>query len=511
MTRIAILTGAVLALALAGTAPPAMSDEALLADKCGSCHTATDAGLSRIAGQRKTPEGWLMTIVRMRQVHGVEITNDEQAKLVMYLSETRGVAPSEAANFRYALERDPSAIETTEEPLGSMCGRCHTFARAGLQRRTPDEWLLHMHFHVGQFPTTEYQALGRDRDWFQLSVDEIAPMLATTYSFETDEWTAWQAAEKPQATGDWLVLTTLPGKGDAYGRLTIGGNASPYDLTGELRLADGTALAVSGSMNFYTGYEWRANLDIGGDAYRQVLAISEDGTSLAGRQFLRETDSLGGALTGVRAGSGPTILGIVPPNARGGSATVQVVGTGLDGLSAEGAALGAVEPNDFGASAELSAEADALVSLRADEAESTFAFYTGADRVVVEPAFTIARVGGGSNVGPLPVPAEFRAVAFWNGPDGMPGTDDDIRIGVVPAKWSVAGAHDAAVQMEDAKYAGTMGPDGIFMPALAGPNPERPFSTNNAGDLTITADALGKTGTARLIVTVQRFVDPPIR
>ena len=56
-----------------------------------------------------------------------------------------------------------------------------------------------------------------------------------------------------------------------------------------------------------------------------------------------------------------------------------------------------------------------------------------------------------------------------------------------------------------------MGEDGIFMPAEAGPNPERPFQTNNAGDLTVTGTALGKTATAHLIVTVQRWIDPPIR
>ena len=53
--------------------------------------------------------------------------------------------------------------------------------------------------------------------------------------------------------------------------------------------------------------------------------------------------------------------------------------------------------------------------------------------------------------------------------------------------------------------------DGIFTPAVAGPNPERRFSTNNAGDLTVTGTALGLTGEGHLIVTVQRWNDPPIR
>jgi quinohemoprotein amine dehydrogenase len=82
---------------------------------------------------------------------------------------------------------------------------------------------------------------------------------------------------------------------------------------------------------------------------------------------------------------------------------------------------------------------------------------------------------------------------------------------VLPAAWSVANHNEVAELMEDAKFAGQIDDSGIFMPAVAGPNPERPFSTNNAGDLKIIAEAAGQMAEAQLIVTVQRFVDPPIR
>ena len=81
----------------------------------------------------------------------------------------------------------------------------------------------------------------------------------------------------------------------------------------------------------------------------------------------------------------------------------------------------------------------------------------------------------------------------------------------MPATWTVENHNETAVKMEDARWAGTMAADGIFEPAVAGPNPERPFSTNNAGELTVKAEALGLTGEGFLIVTVQRFIDPPIR
>jgi len=110
------------------------------------------------------------------------------------------------------------------------------------------------------------------------------------------------------------------------------------------------------------------------------------------------------------------------------------------------------------------------------------------------------------------VPAHFKAIGFWNGADGQPGTDDDVRVGAIPAAWSVSNRGEVAEAMNDARFAGAMdAATGIFTPAVAGPNPERPYSTNNAGDLTVTAEAAGQTAEAQLIVTVQRFIDPPIR
>ena len=56
---------------------------------------------------------------------------------------------------------------------------------------------------------------------------------------------------------------------------------------------------------------------------------------------------------------------------------------------------------------------------------------------------------------------------------------------------------------------------GIYDPADAGLNPARPFSTNNAGNLKVVAvvddNGAAVRGEGQLIVTVQRWNDPPIR
>ncbi|WP_116133493.1 quinohemoprotein amine dehydrogenase subunit alpha [Tropicimonas sp. IMCC34043] len=488
------------------TALPAAASEELVMQKCAACHSDGAGGLTRIPGARKTPEGWLMTIVRMRLLNGLMLKPGEEQALVQYLSDTQGLAPSEAEPFRYALERDPSVIEADQgADLNTMCGRCHTVARFGLQRMTPEEWDLNTEFHMGHNPSIEYQATARDREWYRIAKDEVVPYLAEIYPFDAPAWDEWLASDKPAAAGEWVVLTEVPGLGPVYGTLEVTGEASPFAVSGSYVTETGQTLPVTGSMNFYSGYEWRANVMVGDLKLRQILAIDPATGLLSGRQFVHGQDSLGGAFTAAKAGNGPVVLGTLPEAAPAGSVSVQIVGADLppaDGFTA----------NAYGSTGEVLGESGPVEIALTEGLSASLTFYDSVDSLQVEPAFTIARVGGGGGLVPDPAPAYFKAVGFWNGPDGAPGTEDDIRIGVLPASWSVSNHGEVAEAMQDAAFAGTMDPvTGIFMPAVAGPNPDRPFSTNNAGELVVTAEAAGVTGDAELIVTVQRFVDPPIR
>ena len=55
-----------------------------------------------------------------------------------------------------------------------MCGRCHSLARVSLQRRDEQEWRKLAHLHVGQWPSIEYQASARDRQWFKIATGAAA-------------------------------------------------------------------------------------------------------------------------------------------------------------------------------------------------------------------------------------------------------------------------------------------------------------------------------------------------
>ena len=142
-----------------------------------------------------------------------------------------------------------------------------------------------------------------------------------------------------------------------------------------------------------------------------------------------------------------------------------------------------------------------------------FVLYSQVDFLKVTPEYGISRVGGGG--GPIPkVKAQFEATGYSFGPDGLANTEDDISLGMMPVIWTVDNFNDAAAKMQDAKYAGHITPQGSFIPAVAGPNPDRKYSTNNAGDLKIIATYTDGdrtlTAEAHLIATVQRWNNPPI-
>ncbi len=186
-----------------------LSAQQIISTKCVTCHTQVGDQVNRLQ-QRKSPEGWLMTVTRMRTMHNAELSPEEVRTVVKHLADTQGLAPSETQGARFAMERRLNTIEQHKNELfGQMCARCHSGARVELQRRPMAEWEHLVHFHLGQFPTTEYQAGGRDRDWLGIALKEMVPYLAKTYPYESKAWTDWKAKAPVSPVGSWTV--TAPG------------------------------------------------------------------------------------------------------------------------------------------------------------------------------------------------------------------------------------------------------------------------------------------------------------
>jgi len=484
----------------------------LVNDTCAACHEqGDDGGLARISEVRKTPEGWDMTIFRMEHLHGLALESNDRAALIKYLSAEYGLAPSESAPFRYVLEQRAYFVDhAVNDDLDALCGRCHTNARYGLQRRTEQDWLKHMHFHVGQFPSLEYQARARDRYWWQEVTTKTYKELAKLYPFRTVAWDKWKAAIPANPAGQWRVTGHRPGLGGYEGMMTIRKDGDYYKAEYDLRHMDGKAMFGDSKAVIYTGYEWRGSGVLNGVETREVYALSEDGNHMTGRWHDAAHYDIGGEFQATRmAGAEAQVLLKSSDYMRVGEyKEITLHGIGLTGKvkADKGLALKVIT-QDTG-SVTLRVFADKNITpgpykVTVGQAETEIIVYDRIESLQVTPPWTIARVGGGQTP---PVTAQFEAVAYMKG---------NVKIGIMPATWQMQPFNEDAEQMKDVKFAGTLNSQGQFMPAGAGPNPDRKYATNNAGNLKIIArvkqDDQEITGEAQLIVTVQRWNLPPIR
>ena len=504
------------------------ASEAILEKNCMGCHTPESTSplkLSRISHQRKTPEGWLMTIVRMQTTHGLKIDGETRSELVEYLANTQGLTPSEASPYRYILERRLNHIEDKQPELAEMCARCHSEARVGLQKREQIEWEHLVNFHLGQWPSTEFSAMGRDRNWFEVAKNQVVPFLGNKYNLDMQNWIKWQKKEKAQLDGKWRIVGSMPGTGAFQGDISLTHSKNnDYQMTFTGQFDNGEKLTGVGSVLVYSGFEWRGSLSVGDKRYRQVFALNEAGDSLTGRMFLNGQEDIGLDINGNRSEKA-RILSLSPRFIKAGT-TQQI--------SIRGSALsGAIKlTNGLNVIKEVSRTADEIivqVSALAtnDSAIATsvavgnlsigdaLVTYQKIDEIKVLPSYAVARVGEGGGDQPK-VTASFEAQAYASGEDGQLGTDDDVFIGIFPAKWHVEAFDEQALADEDVKFAGVMNEaTGVFMPGDAGPNPERKYGTNNAGHLSVVAEVAdgdkSLKGKGELIVTVQRWNNPPIR
>ncbi len=510
-----------LAATLSGAAHAEDQGPALIAANCGSCHDReADGGFVRISRIRKTPEGWDMTISRMQRWHGVKITPDDRAALVKYLSDLQGLAPSEAEPFRYVLEQRPGVEDKpVDADLGDMCARCHTIARPGLQRRDADEWKKLVSTHVGQWPTLEFQAKSRDRDWWGIANSRTKDQLGKLWGFASSDWDQWKGHKAPDLDGAWAVSGHQPGKGDYLGVLTVKKETPDhYSVDYDLTFADGAHVSAQGKSVLYTGYEWRGALEIDGKSIHEVYALSADGQTLSGRWFDGVNDEIGADQRAVKLGKTAVLQAVEPQAVKaGGPVKISLIGAALNGPVnlGPGVKVGNIEQKPWGleVSAEIAADTSGVRDVTAGGARlpQALAIYDKVAAVTVEPPFTIARIGDNGGATPRHA-AQFEAIGYANDKEGKP----TIRLGALPARWSSDNFNEAAKALDDVKFAGSIDEHGLFTPGPAGPNPQRVFQTNNVGDLKINAvvaDGKGGavSGDGHLIVTVQRWVDGWIR
>lgn len=458
----------------------------LVRTTCGVCHRV-DSGqlMSRISYVRKTPEGWEETIQRMLRLHGLNASPADLRKIEQYLSESHGLTASELEKIAYSLDNEDVEEQVPNEAVKNACTTCHSYAKIAGQRRTRQEWLNLKDFLLAMFPSLVYQH--RFEDWPALS-DKALAWLADTFPFETPEWTR-ESGQTPPPEGRWWITGHQLGKGDYVGSITF--HASPdggFETESVRHFSDGSDVSMTGRGQWLGASAWRGSgqsADV--DKAREVFQLSADGKMQHGRWFPFQHPELGAKEFRFRADMSPQIAGIAPGAIRRGtSAQLRIYRSNLnasalplgDGIKVEKV----IESASDHLIVQVQVAAEAQPGKR-DMLGGSVTVYDKADYIRVLPEKSLARLGGARALKRF---IQFEAHAFSNGPDGIPGSADDLDLGMIKASWSL-GESFSAPNDEDLKYVGSIGQDGLFTPAQEGPNPQRPRSTNNAGDVWVNA------------------------
>ncbi len=539
----------------------------VLVIRCLVCHAPReeDGKLDAIEAQRKSPEGWSMTLSRMVRTHGVELQDGDARILVKYLSDHYGLAPKEVEPYRFILEqRNTRTTQDVPKPLQSGCIQCHSYARIALQRRTQDSWERLPDAKVALMANigSETASAGQLKDyWFDDAKNSAVPHLIKHQPFETEAWTAWQAVKKPSYAGTWLVVGHDPGRGGDYtGQLTLtAGEDDQYTGQFSYTFADGSRLEGSTKGTIYAGFQWRgvAQAKESGPTgremrQREIFFASEDGNTISGRRLLTNFGDLGMDETWYRLRDGARLLTVSPAMIQTGSPQkVRIFGMGFsegvlpaNDFSSGGAALAymaysssgdmlSADKFSFGEGVSVSslqfesdhmivvevlAEAEATeglrtVSIQGMAGTSQVAVYEAVDYIRLTPERGFARPGG---IRTPKIFQQYEVVGYANGPDNAKGTDDDVKLGRVgPVTWNLE-EYVKRPNDDDIRYVGTVDQTGLFHPNEDGPNPKRHLMEGNVGDVWVEAwytpeGAKRPMGArAHLLVMPAKFVFPPI-
>ena len=491
-------------IALFGAVPIADAQTASidLFTKCVGCHAPKDGAVDVVTTQRKTPEGWEMTLMRMVRSHGAQLQPDDVRALVKYLSDQYGLAPSEVEPFRYMLEKRNTKVVQHDVPkfLQASCMQCHSFERTALQRRTLEGWSHMPDTKLALFTNAENvtASSGLLQDfWYDEAKKKVVPHLAKQFPFAAASWAKWQAARKANYAGVWKVVGHDAGKGGDYtGQMTLKALGDDR-YEGEFRLdfSDGSTVSGKTTGVIYTGFQWRGSVQVeGGKAQREIFFATEDGLTMHGRRVLTPVGDLWMDETWYKSSDAPRLLSIIPTTLRAGEKqTVKIFGASLPAnLPASALSLGGgvtvqsvAQTGDDTLVAEVVAAKTASTGARQVRVQGItgtlpFYVYRNIDYIRLLPEQAFARPGGEK------IPKymqQFEAFAYLVGPDGQKGTKDDVKLHRVrPEKWNLE-EYIKRLDDDDMHFVGAVDENGLFIPAGAGPNPQRHMMDHNVGDV----------------------------
>jgi quinohemoprotein amine dehydrogenase len=491
--------------------------DALVKSKCGSCHTSDERGnMKRISWERATPEAWQRAIQRMVLLDDVELTPAEAAQIIQYLSTSHGLAPDEAKQVAYDVERRIHDESEAPKALTSACGRCHNLARVLSWRRSADDWkeLLQAHTLRYNVPPS----------------DEAIAFLAKSAPLRTAAWTDWSRLKVITGlSGRWLVTASLTGHVLYAGEMQLEPTAMDTEFKTQATLRsvrDGSTVTRHGQGVMYGGCAWRGVSQsdrvpdftpdsLSGDAH-EVMTASGDGASFDGRWFWGQYQELGFDVNIRRPSSGPTLLAMDPPLIKVGSQSkrIRLFGDQLpQQISMSDLSLGTgiqvrrIISHD---SSEILAEVDVAgsapvgkrrIAVRGTVLPDAFAVYDHIDYIKVIPESATAAFGDETRTRGY---QQFDAIGYLKGADAKRHTIDDVELGPVEVTWSMKVFYENEGANTDS--VGSVSATGLFVPAEHSPK--------NNFDVWVMAQAKDEknqdheplTGKAYLVVTVPVYI-----
>ena len=524
-------------------------EDPLVHTHCARCHVLDDKQqMTRISYVRKAPEGWAETIKRMGRLHGLQLSPNDAKQLVRTLSNSHGLARSEAERGLYESEKRVHwSEEHHDQDFRRACAECHPLGRVLLQQRDDEEWQLLRATHVAMFPLARGQMGGGPSDDegrrgafggggppagggpaggggrgnrggnagpagggtapTQSVGDRVLQKLAKDQPLFTPAWEGWSKNRRvvPLA-GTWTVSGHETGRGDLFGTAVLTRtDDDEYEIRWSLRATDGSTIERTGRGILYAGYSWRGrSQDTASQAqapsWREVLLLDDAWQTLRGRLFTGNHDEIGVDVTLQRDQGRPRVLAV-------DQGALVVPGSGHR-LVVHGEAFPeALAAADFFVGSGLTVTAverhsDRQATLVVDVAPGTqlgtrtvafanqpdgapLVLYDTVDYVRVRPLQGFARVGGAKHPNQI---ERFEAYAVYRGKDQKPYTEDDVDLFQVRPKWSLA---EFAVREndDDLAYVGSIdATTGVFTPNVDGPNPARKWQANNVGDVFVVAE-----------------------
>jgi uncharacterized protein len=457
---------------------------------CGDCHSE-DAKhrFTRISYRRTTPEGWQETIRRMVSLNKASIEPDQAREVVKYLSDHLGLAPEELKPAAFEVERRLIDFKyTADAETERVCSSCHSIGRVMLQRRSAQEWNLLINMHRGWYPLVDFQVFrrggppdpepgadGRPPD-NRHPYEKAVAHLKSAFPLTTQEWTAWSATMRsPQLAGTWALKGYENGSGPFYGQMTITAGASADEFTTATSFTyprSGKTVTRAGRAVIYTGFQWRGRSTVGGSTdiamSAKVMMVDRDWRTLSGRWFTGGYDEMGVDIQLTHVSREPSCSVSIGRRSRSRARRR------ASGCRREPSANLSARDIDFGRGVSVTRVVSSTptlvtmdVTVAADAppgahdlvvsgvvSRAAVAIYSQVDFIKIAPGWNMARVGG--VVFPKMM-AQFEAIAYSNGPDGKPDTNDDIALGPVDATWTTE-EYMTIYDDDDGKFVGDRRP-----------------------------------------------------